>query len=512
VAAHSKTAAAAAGYGLSGTSSGDLPRTPKLGSSEQFISTVVKASVDALAKQPAATSSAVTIEPEAKPKSTRIATDPMMDESRKAPSEPRRSFSEIDELPPLKEAYVAPPPPPPDETPAVAEAPRASLFAGNSEPEKPKLQASEVARQAVSEIKKTPPKLFMYAIAGAVFIMLLVIVAIAFHIHSENSDDDGAPIKPAATSSTPAPAASTGSAADAGQPATGQATQGAAAAQAEPITVEAPPIQSAAVESAAVSVKPKAKKDKKGKLIPEAAAAAAIPGQLTVNSTPEGAQVHIDGREDASWVTPFNLAGLAPGQHSVSIAKAGYSTETRSIEIGSGSKSVMAVQLAALTASVSVASDPQGANIIMDGKDTGKVTPSQLSVDKPGNHSFTVRKNGYLEENTTANLQAGQTFHFSPTLRALGATNDIKLGGKFKKLFGGSDTAGMGSVVVKTLPKSAQVAVNGRVLDKFSPVEFFLNPGNYVVDITLTGYKPLHRVINVDKAGKVVVDETLDRE
>jgi hypothetical protein len=313
----------------------------------------------------------------------------------------------------------------------VAEAPRASLFAGNSEPEKPKLQASEVARQAVSEIKKTPPKLFMYAIAGAVFIMLLVIVAIAFHIHSENSDDDGAPIKPAASASTQAPAASTGSAADAGQPAAGQATQGAAAAQAEPITVEAPPIQPAAVESAAVSVKPKAKKDKKGKLVPEAAAAAAIPGQLTVNSTPEGAQVHIDGREDASWVTPFNLAGLAPGQHSVSIAKAGYSTETRSIEIGSGSKSVMAVQLAALTASVSVASDPQGANIIMDGKDTGKVTPSQLSVDKPGNHSFTVRKNGYLEENTTANLQAGQTFHFSPTLRALGATNDIKLGGKF---------------------------------------------------------------------------------
>jgi hypothetical protein len=124
-----------------------------------------------------------------------------------------------------------------------------------------------------------------------------------------------------------------------------------------------------------------------------------------------------------------------------------------------------------------------------------------------------VRKQGYLEETATANLQSGQTFHFAPTLRALGNTNEIKSVGKLKKMFGGAgDTTGMGVVGVKTTPKGAQIVVNNRVLDKGSPAEFYLNPGNYVVDITLSGFKSVHRVINVDKGGKVAIDETLERE
>jgi hypothetical protein len=96
-------------------------------------------------------------------------------------------------------------------------------------------------------------------------------------------------------------------------------------------------------------------------------------------------------------------------------------------------------------------------------------------------------------------------------LRPLGNTDDIKIGGKFKKLFGGSETAGMGTVSVKTQPKGAQVAINNRILDKNSPVEFFLDPGTYVLDITLSGFKSVHRVITVEKNGKVAVDESLDR-
>ena len=36
-----------------------------------------------------------------------------------------------------------------------------------------------------------------------------------------------------------------------------------------------------------------------------------------------------------------------------------------------------------------------------------------------------------------------------------------------------------------------------------------LDPGNYVIDITLTGYAPIHKVVTTDKGGKVVVDEVL---
>jgi hypothetical protein len=260
----------------------------------------------------------------------------------------------------------------------------------------------------------------------------------------------------------------------------------------------------------AVSVQPKYNPKKKAK--PRPAAPAIVAGQLSVSSTPAGAQVQIDGKNDSSWITPLSLNGLNPGQHTLIVSKPGYQAETRNIDVASGSKSIISLQLAQMTAAVSVTSDPIGAAIWMDGRDTGRVTPAQISVDKPGNHSFVFKKQGYLDESATTNLQVGQTFRLSPTLRVLGNTDDIKIGGKFKKMFGGSNTAGMGTVSVKTQPKGAQVAINNRILDKFSPVELYLDPGTYVVDITLSGFKSVHRVINVEKNGKVSIEESLDRE
>ena len=34
----------------------------------------------------------------------------------------------------------------------------------------------------------------------------------------------------------------------------------------------------------------------------------------------------------------------------------------------------------------------------------------------------------------------------------------------------------------------------------------------YVIDITLSGYKTIHRVVNVEKGNKVAIDETLERQ
>jgi serine/threonine protein kinase len=493
--------AAAAGRtgsgGNSASSSGLI--TPNLDQAAPVINTSPEASVETFSVEsfsnaPATMSSAAIIEPEVE--APKINVDPMMAEGTKAGASASRSFSEIDELPPLKEVYVAPPPPPrPADEPPAPDAVHATVF-NNAAPEKPKIQPREVAKKAVAEIKKTPPQLFMFSVAGAIGIIVLIVAAIAWHIHSENADDD-APNQP------PAPAASAPAQPNGANPSTEASANNQSAVQVapEPVTV-APP---------AVSVQPKYSNNKK-KAKPKAVAPAIVPGQLNVNSTPAGAQIQIDGQNDPSWVTPFNIAGLNPGQHTLTIIKPGYATDTRSIEVASGSRSFVSVQLAQLAATVSVTSDPAGAAIWMDGKDTGRVTPAQISVDKPGNHSFAFKKQGYLDETSSANLQVGQTFHLSPSLKALGNTDDIRIGGKFKKLFGGSDTAGMGAVSVKTSPKGAQVAINNRILDKNSPVELYLDPGNYVLDITLSGFKSIHRVITVEKNGKVAIDESLDRE
>jgi serine/threonine protein kinase len=493
-------AAKAAAAGRSGVSASPANSsgliTPNLDQAAPIINTAAEASVETFSVESssdasASMSSSAIVEPEVE--APKIHVDPMMSEGPKSGAGASRSFSEIDELPPLKEVYVAPPPPRPADQ-SEPDAVHATMFQDDA-PEKPKVQPREVAKKAVAEIKKTPPQLFMFSIAGAVGIIVLVIAAIAWHIHTENADDDAPNQPPAPAASAPAqPSANPSTEA----PATNQTAVQVAP---EPVTV-APP---------AVSVQPKYNKKAKAAK-PHPVPPAIVPGQLNVASTPAGAQIQIDGQSNSAWVTPFNLAGLNPGQHTLIISKPGYGSETRNIDVASGSKSFLSVQLAQLTATVSVTGDPAGVSIWMDGKDTGRVTPAQISVDKAGNHSFVFKKQGYLDEATSANLQVGQTLHLSPSLKALGNTDDIKIGGKFKKLFGGGDTAGMGAVSIKTQPKGAQVAINNRILDKNSPVDLYLNPGNYVLDITLSGFKDVHRVITVEKSGKVVIDENLDRQ
>jgi eukaryotic-like serine/threonine-protein kinase len=450
-----------------------------------------------LKQEPELMSAFVAEEPEvAAPK---IAIDPLMGGAQTGEVK-KLSFSEIDELPPLKEVRIATPPPPPPVAAPEPDPVVQAVLNKSVEPEKPKIQVREVAKKAVTEVKKTPPKLFLYSIAGAVAVIVIIVGTMAYHYHSENEDEIAPSSAPAAAATTPAP----------------DATQAAPAAQAAaPAAPDASAAgaQAAPQEAVVVSEKPKAGSKKKTKAAPAPAVTTAVAtGEVSISSTPAGAQIQIDGHSDPSWVTPYDMSALLPGQHNVVISKPGFSTDSRSFEVAAGSKSFLSVQLSALTGTLSVNSDPPGAEIWMDGKDTGKTTPAQFTLDKAGTHSFAFKKGGYLDESSSANLQIGTTSHVSANLRALGNTDDIKMGGKFKKVFGGGDVSSMGSVAIRTNPKGAQVAVNGRVLDKTSPMEFYLDPGNYELDITLSGYKNIHRVISIDKGGKVAIDESLDRQ
>ena len=431
--------------------------------------------------------SAAAIEQEPEVESPRVNVDPMM--SAAAPATSGKSFSDLDELPPLKEPVFTAPEPEPEQAPApVVQQIKPKRFYPEKE-EKPRIQPREVAQKAINEISTIPPRLMLFSIMGAVAVILVVAVALFFHVHSE---DDGLtaspnPVKKAA----PQQAAAT------------------AAPGPSPVQIMAPPVE----DQPDVTVRKVERRNKVVKTPTPPPQPVILPGQALIDSTPQGAQFQVDGKSDPSWVTPFTVAGLAPGKHIFNITKSGYTTEMRSVDIAQGTKSTLAVHLAPINALVVVNSTPAGAEITLDGRATGRLTPSQFAVEK-GTHTVLLKKQGFLDETTTADLGPGQNFQYAPALRALGNADDIRTVGKFKKLFkgvGNESTAGMGTVSIHTQPKGAQIAINQHVLDKFAPVDVMLGPGNYVIDITLTGFKPLHKVISVEKGGKVAIDEILER-
>jgi len=480
-----KTAAAAAGAG-GGNASQPSPEVPEV-------------DLSGAANEPSAYMSSTvadepqvgTFEPEIAGDGPKIAVDPIMAEGGRVGG--GTSFSEISELPPLKEAYVAPPPPPPFHPEQLTiPAPAVSRGARQAN-EKPKVQTREVAQKAIKEIKNVPPKLMLYALAGAGALILAIGIGVTIYIHSLNSDDDSGAGRTAAAAQTPA------------QP---MASQAAPKSVPDPVPTDAQSVESPESDTSAAQpvVISKARGAKKKVAAP---APATILGQLAIDSTPQGAQVQLDGKTDPSWVTPLALTNLEPGAHSLTVSKAGYSTDTRTVGVSSGNRATTIIHLAQLMATLVAKSDPVGANIYVDGHAVGSKTPAQVSVDK-GQHVVLIRMPGYLDETMNAQFVLGQTFNFSPTLRPLGNADSIKTVGKMSKLFGGKGgQAGQATISIRTQPKGAQVAINRHMLDKGTPANVMLDPGNYMIDITLTGYAPVHKVITVDKDGKVVVDEVL---
>jgi hypothetical protein len=504
-----KAAAAAAGVG-----GGDATRsasddaqseTPEIDLSNEFISSSANATLDVSEAPTASMSAAVadepeveTFEPQVEDDGPKIAVDPMMAEGGQKSSGGAVSFSEMTELPPLKEIVIpASPTPSPEPPPTQFAAPTATRFQNSKKAdEKPKIQPREVAEKAIKEIKGVPPKLMGYAIGGAIALIIIIGIGVTIYVHSLNSDNDSSAGQAATTTDTSAQP-------EASQPAPKRApapapVQAAPPVQPQPETTEPEVTVSQPVVSS---------KSRNGKR--KAAAAALIPGQLAIDSTPQGAQVQVDGASDPSYVTPFVLTSLPPGQHSITVSKPGFGSDSRTVNVTSGNRATTVVHLAQLMATLIVKSDPPGANIYVDGRDVGTKTPAQVSVDK-GQHVVLVRMPGYIDETMSGQFALGQTFNFAPTLRSLGNTDNIKTVGKMSKLFGGKGAqAGQGMISIRTQPKGAQVAINQRMLDKPSPVDVALDPGNYVVDITLSGYAPIHKVVTADKGGKVVVDEVM---
>jgi serine/threonine protein kinase len=292
-----------------------------------------------------------------------------------------------------------------------------------------------------------------------------------------------------------------------------QTTTQAATPQVVPAPVEEKPavVETPAVETPVDTAEDTVVVRRLGKKkAPVVVATAPVLGDVVVTSIPEGAQIQVDGRTDAQWVTPRTMSGLTTGEHVIHISKPGYTTVIRTVALTAGERPIVSVALQQIGAILSVTSEPVGAAILIDGRDTGKVTPAQVSVST-GSHQVALRKAGYFDFSGSALGQNGQTVAVNGSLVQAGRTDQIQTVGKLSKMFKGSSGADMGRVRVKTRPKGAYILVNGKPAPDASPSEFTLNPGTYEITLQLLGYKDVTRRIRVDEGRRVEIDEVMDQ-
>lgn len=171
------------------------------------------------------------------------------------------------------------------------------------------------------------------------------------------------------------------------------------------------------------------------------AGAASAVGSLLVRSTPSGASVSVDGA--AKGVTPLALRDLPSGTRTITLTHPGYVAETRKVQISDARPSrSLEVRLSAeppartaapaprpatpatlgkpsaTTGSLIVESRPTGANVSINGRDSGK-TPLVVSDLSPGGYQVVLSMPGYRNFATTVRVVAGERARAAASLTAV---------------------------------------------------------------------------------------------
>jgi eukaryotic-like serine/threonine-protein kinase len=235
-------------------------------------------------------------------------------------------------------------------------------------------------------------------------------------------------------------------------------------------------------------------------------------GDLKITSTPDGAALQIDGRGDPSMTTPYTALRLAPGPHDITFIKSGYLDDKKVISVTAGSTGFVSATLQkapVATSQVTFNSDPGGAEIWVDGKSIGRVTPAQAVV-VAGQHQIVLRKPGYEDSSNPVSLVAGQPFSLSNNLKPLAPASGGSPFGKFKKIFGGANSAEENvNVSINSTPAGAAISLNGKDLGQQTPFTLPLAPGKYNIGLTLAGHETVNKSIKVEKGKSAEINEAL---
>lgn len=209
------------------------------------------------------------------------------------------------------------------------------------------------------------------------------------------------------------------------------------------------------------------------------------PGALKADTRPPDGLIWVDGKK--AGTAPVFMTGLAPGEHKLKAVKDGYAEVTRSFRM-SGTKGVsLAIELKKITTgSLSVISEPPGAEVFLDGRRLG-AAPSTWKVKK-GERVIVVKADGYKPYNGKVTIGAGRRAEVKAVLEKIGR----------------------GLVVVTAAPW-AEVYLNGEKIGMTPPaLEKETAAGPLEVRLANPGFKPFVGTFMVEEGKRLEISHTFD--
>ena len=202
---------------------------------------------------------------------------------------------------------------------------------------------------------------------------------------------------------------------------------------------------------------------------------------IYVFSTPSGASVHLDNvfKRD----TNCTLSEVFVGPHTITLKKSGYFDETRNVAVPADGPLSLHVTLRRCSY-IDISSDPNGADVYLDGNYTGETTPANISKVAQGNHTINLTKLGYFNEERKVDVSVAKTYPVHVNL------------------------SGYGYINISSDPNGARVYLDG----EYKAVTHFIDKfdeGKYSLRLTKLGYEEVTQEIQVSAGNTTNVPVTL---
>jgi diacylglycerol kinase family enzyme len=131
-------------------------------------------------------------------------------------------------------------------------------------------------------------------------------------------------------------------------------------------------------------------------------------GTISITSEPSSANIYLDGEYQGT--TPKTISDVPPGDHKIELKKSGYEDWSASVSVkadetesvSAGLKPETEIQE---TGTISITSEPSGAEIYLDGEYQG-TTPMTISDVILGDHKIELKKSGYEDWSASVSVKA----------------------------------------------------------------------------------------------------------
>ena len=210
------------------------------------------------------------------------------------------------------------------------------------------------------------------------------------------------------------------------------------------------------------------------------APATPVYGTLNITSNPSGAEAYVDGQ--FVGYTPVRY-GTQSGNHEVRVQLSGYDTFSNTVNVTGGQSLRVDAGLNATrrTGSVSFASQPQGAQVYVNGQLVG-TTPTAATTFDAGSYQARFTSGGYSDVTVNFSVTANTSQTVSGTLQPLSGSLVIRanVGGAAVLIDGqqiGIIPSGSGRLTVPELNTGSHELVVAAPGYRTFTTEFQINPG-----------------------------------